>query len=164
MIKYSELRRKYKIEVDKTSDNGLASLTHFIQNRKNGVSLLKAASFVQGDCLLSMADHLFSPELVRRLRQFERPAVAGKARDQLAPEQRAGERGQKRRAGGNGEDVGDGQGGLGAGRVGESLFVMRGGREGKRAWRCDEAPGGGSVLTRYGMHTSQGEIFQVRCA
>ena len=38
MIKYSELRRKYKIQVDKTSDNGLASLTHFIQNRKNGVS------------------------------------------------------------------------------------------------------------------------------
>ena len=38
MIKYSELRRKYKIQVDKTSDDGLASLTHFIQNRKNGVS------------------------------------------------------------------------------------------------------------------------------
>ena len=38
MIKYSELRRKYKIQVDKTSDDRLASLTHFIQNRKNGVS------------------------------------------------------------------------------------------------------------------------------
>ncbi|MEI7501433.1 MAG: DNA (cytosine-5-)-methyltransferase [Bacteroidota bacterium] len=40
MIKYSELRRKYKIQVDndKTNDDGLASLTHFIQNRKNGVS------------------------------------------------------------------------------------------------------------------------------
>ena len=38
MIKYSELRRKYKIQVDKTIDDGLASLTHFIQNRKNGVS------------------------------------------------------------------------------------------------------------------------------
>ncbi|MBI5536244.1 MAG: histidinol-phosphate transaminase [Deltaproteobacteria bacterium] len=48
---------------------------HFVSNdeyeRKNGVSLLKAASFVQGDCLLSMADHLYSPELVRRLRQFD---------------------------------------------------------------------------------------------
>jgi hypothetical protein len=55
-------------------------------------------------------------QIDRRLRQFERPAVAGKARDQLAAEQRAGERGQKRRAGGNGKDVGGGQGGLG-GRV-----------------------------------------------
>jgi DNA (cytosine-5)-methyltransferase 1 len=38
MIKYSELRRKYNIQVDKTSDDGLASFTHFIQNRKNGIS------------------------------------------------------------------------------------------------------------------------------
>ena len=48
----------------------------------------------------------------RRARQFERPAVAGKARDQLALKQRAGERRQKRRAGGNGEDVGVDRGGL----------------------------------------------------
>ncbi len=57
------------------AEPSLALRLHFVQNddfdRKNGVSLLKAASFVDGDCLLSMADHLYSPELVRRLRQFE---------------------------------------------------------------------------------------------
>jgi histidinol-phosphate aminotransferase len=36
-------------------------------NLKNGVSLLAAASFVDRDCLLTMADHLYSPELPRRL-------------------------------------------------------------------------------------------------
>jgi len=57
------------------AEPSLALRLHFVQNddydRKNGVSLLKAAAWVQGDCLLSMADHLYSPELVRRLRQFE---------------------------------------------------------------------------------------------
>lgn len=57
------------------AEPSLALRLQFVQNddfdRKNGVSLLKAASFVDGDCLLSMADHLYSPELVRRLRQFE---------------------------------------------------------------------------------------------
>ena len=41
---------------------------------KNGVSLLKAARYVDRDCVLSMADHLYSPELVRRVRQFDLPA------------------------------------------------------------------------------------------
>jgi histidinol-phosphate aminotransferase len=53
-------------------------------DRKNGVSLLKAAAHIDGDCLLSMADHLYSPELVRRLRQFDLPAghcVLGVDRD-----------------------------------------------------------------------------------
>lgn len=53
----------------------LALRLHFVQNdefdRKNGVSLLKAASFIHGDCLLTMADHLYSPDLVRRIRQFD---------------------------------------------------------------------------------------------
>jgi DNA (cytosine-5)-methyltransferase 1 len=35
---YSTIREKLKIEVDKKSDNRLASLTHFFQNHKNGVS------------------------------------------------------------------------------------------------------------------------------
>ncbi len=61
---------------------------YFVQNdefdRKNGVSLLQAAPYIHGDCLLSMADHLYSPDLVRRLRQFELPAghcVLGVDRD-----------------------------------------------------------------------------------
>ena len=61
---------------------------HFVVNdeydRKNGVSLLKAAAHIDGDCLLSMADHLYSPDLVRRIRQFELPAgscVLGVDRD-----------------------------------------------------------------------------------
>ncbi|MGM8360793.1 DNA (cytosine-5-)-methyltransferase [Flavobacterium sp. ARAG 55.4] len=36
--KYSEIRQKLKIEVDKKTDNGLAKLTHYLQNHKNGVS------------------------------------------------------------------------------------------------------------------------------
>jgi len=51
---------------------------------KNGVSLLKAARYVDRDCILSMADHLYSPELVRRVRQFDLPVghcVLGVDRD-----------------------------------------------------------------------------------
>jgi histidinol-phosphate aminotransferase len=59
------------------SEPTLALELTFVQNdrfdRKNGVSLLAAKEFIDGDCLLSMADHLYSPELVRRLRQFEAP-------------------------------------------------------------------------------------------
>ncbi len=44
---------------------------HFVQNdrylNKNGVSLLAAKAFVDQECVLTMADHLYSPELVRRL-------------------------------------------------------------------------------------------------
>ncbi len=43
---------------------------------KNGVSLLQAASYIDRDCLLSMADHLYSPEVVRRLAQAEMPEGA----------------------------------------------------------------------------------------
>jgi histidinol-phosphate aminotransferase len=38
---------------------------HF--DKKNGVSLLCASEFVDRECLLTMSDHLYSPELVRRL-------------------------------------------------------------------------------------------------
>jgi choline kinase len=44
--------------------------------RKNGVSLLAAARWVDRECLLTMADHLYSPELVRRLQAFELPEGA----------------------------------------------------------------------------------------
>ncbi len=39
----------------------------------NGVSLLAAREWVQDDVLLTMSDHLFAPEIVRRLRAFDRP-------------------------------------------------------------------------------------------
>lgn len=39
--------------------------------KKNGVSLLKAEKFIDRECVLTMSDHLYSPELVRRLMAFE---------------------------------------------------------------------------------------------
>ncbi|MET0592354.1 MAG: histidinol-phosphate transaminase [Polyangiaceae bacterium] len=53
---------------------------HFVKNdrydRKNGVSLLAAKEFIDQECVLSMADHLYSPEVVRRLANFEMPEGA----------------------------------------------------------------------------------------
>ena len=37
-VKYSDIKRKLKIEVDKKNGEGLAHLTHYFQNHKNGVS------------------------------------------------------------------------------------------------------------------------------
>lgn len=37
----------------------------------NGVSLLKARAYLDQDCILSMADHLYAPEIVRRLREAD---------------------------------------------------------------------------------------------
>src|SRR5262245_9760977 len=55
------------------------SLT-FIENprfdKKNGVSLLAAKDFVDRECLLTMSDHLYSPELVRRLVAWDLPEGA----------------------------------------------------------------------------------------
>ncbi|MSP26215.1 MAG: histidinol-phosphate transaminase [Myxococcales bacterium] len=52
----------------------------FVENRefhkKNGVSLLAAKEFIRGECLLTMADHLYSPELARRLMSYDLPAGA----------------------------------------------------------------------------------------
>jgi DNA (cytosine-5)-methyltransferase 1 len=38
MVKYSTVKKKLKIEVERTTDNGLAHLTHYFQNHVNGVS------------------------------------------------------------------------------------------------------------------------------
>jgi DNA (cytosine-5)-methyltransferase 1 len=38
MVKYSAVKKKLKIEVDRATDNGLAHLTHYFQNYINGVS------------------------------------------------------------------------------------------------------------------------------
>jgi 1L-myo-inositol 1-phosphate cytidylyltransferase len=43
---------------------------------KNGVSLLRAAKLVDRECVLTMADHLYAPELVRALQAFDMPAGA----------------------------------------------------------------------------------------
>jgi len=62
------------------NEPSLSLKLHFVQNdrydRKNGVSLLAAKKFIDQPCLLSMADHLYSPELVRRLQQFDLPQGA----------------------------------------------------------------------------------------
>ena len=38
MVKYSTVKKKLKIEVDRATDNGMAHLTHYFQNHVNGVS------------------------------------------------------------------------------------------------------------------------------
>jgi histidinol-phosphate aminotransferase len=63
-----------------TSHRELGLAVHFVENldweKSNGVSLLSAHEWVDRDCILSMADHLFAPELVRRLAQADLPAGA----------------------------------------------------------------------------------------
>ena len=58
-------------------ESSLALKLHFVTNeafdKSNGVSVLAAKDFVDGDCILTMADHLFSPEIVRSLQQFDLP-------------------------------------------------------------------------------------------
>lgn len=53
---------------------------HFVENKnylaKNGVSLLAAADYIDQECFLSMADHLYSKKLVKRLAAAELPAGA----------------------------------------------------------------------------------------
>ncbi len=53
---------------------------HFVDNpdweKSNGVSLLAAERWLDRDCILTMADHLVAPELVRRLTRAELPAGA----------------------------------------------------------------------------------------
>lgn len=38
MVKYSKLKEKLKLEIERGDDNNLAFLTHYLQNHKNGVS------------------------------------------------------------------------------------------------------------------------------
>jgi histidinol-phosphate aminotransferase len=59
------------------ADKELGLKLSFVDNpqfdKKNGVSLLAAAAFVDRECLLTMSDHLYSPELVRRLLSADVP-------------------------------------------------------------------------------------------
>lgn len=58
-----------------TEDTTLGLSVHFAENtqweKSNGVSLLAAQEWIDDDCFLTMADHLFAPELLRRLAQAE---------------------------------------------------------------------------------------------
>lgn len=72
--------RGEQIRAALASEPSLGLELRFVENerfdRKNGVSLLAAKGLIDQECLLSMADHLYSPELVRRLRQLELPKGA----------------------------------------------------------------------------------------
>ncbi|HXK19614.1 MAG TPA: histidinol-phosphate transaminase, partial [Polyangiaceae bacterium] len=65
------------IEAAVAEETGLGLEVTFVENtdylKKNGVSLLSAAAFIDRECLLTMSDHLYSPELVRRLLAAEIP-------------------------------------------------------------------------------------------
>jgi histidinol-phosphate aminotransferase len=54
----------------------LIFVTNERYEKKNGVSLLAARDLVDRECVLTMADHLYSPELVRRLLSAELPQGA----------------------------------------------------------------------------------------
>ncbi|MBL8684263.1 MAG: histidinol-phosphate transaminase [Myxococcales bacterium] len=62
------------------AETSLPLQVSFVENaqweKSNGVSLLSAQDWIDGDCFLSMADHLFAPELLRRLQQAELPSGA----------------------------------------------------------------------------------------
>jgi histidinol-phosphate aminotransferase len=57
---------------------GLRLQVTFVENtdylKKNGVSVLAAAGYIDRECVLTMSDHLYSAELVRRLLAAEIPA------------------------------------------------------------------------------------------
>ncbi|HEX7672385.1 MAG TPA: NTP transferase domain-containing protein, partial [Polyangiaceae bacterium] len=59
---------------------GIGLELRFVENEnylaKNGVSLLAAKDYVDGECLLTMSDHLYSPELPRRLMAADLPQGA----------------------------------------------------------------------------------------
>jgi histidinol-phosphate aminotransferase len=62
------------------AETNLPLTVSYVENvdweKSNGVSLLAAKEWIDTDCYLSMADHLFAPELLRKLRQAELPAGA----------------------------------------------------------------------------------------
>jgi 1L-myo-inositol 1-phosphate cytidylyltransferase len=59
---------------------GIGLRLRFVENTnfhaKNGLSLLAAKEYVDRECLLTMSDHLYSPELPRRLLAAELPSGA----------------------------------------------------------------------------------------
>jgi len=60
-----------------SSEPSIGMRLTFVSNeqyqKKNGVSLLAASEYIDRECILTMADHLYSPELVRRLLSADVP-------------------------------------------------------------------------------------------
>ena len=50
MVKYSTIKKRLKIEVERGTDNGLAHLTHYLQNYQNGVSQYYSKSAIEYLC------------------------------------------------------------------------------------------------------------------
>ena len=70
-----------ELEAGLTREPSLTLALRFVHNpdfatTKNGVSLLAARAHIDGDVFLTMADHLFSPEIPRRLRAASLPSGA----------------------------------------------------------------------------------------
>jgi len=63
-----------------SSEPSLGLELKFVHNpryhQKNGVSLLAARKFIDRECVLTMSDHLYSPDLVRRLLAYDLPQGA----------------------------------------------------------------------------------------
>ena len=63
-----------------SSEPSLGLKLQFVHNpryhQKNGVSLLAARKFIDRECVLTMSDHLYSPDLVRRLLAYDLPEGA----------------------------------------------------------------------------------------
>ncbi len=63
-----------------SSEPSLGLELKFVHNsryhQKNGVSLLAARKFIDRECVLTMSDHLYSPDLVRRLLAYDLPEGA----------------------------------------------------------------------------------------
>jgi histidinol-phosphate aminotransferase len=58
------------------AEPSLSLTLHFVENDAweqgaNGISVLRAKDWLDEDCILSMADHLYSGEIVRRLREAD---------------------------------------------------------------------------------------------
>ncbi|MGZ3474499.1 MAG: histidinol-phosphate transaminase [Polyangiales bacterium] len=65
-----------QIERALLSEPSLALELFFVENAQwergaNGISVLAARDWLEEDCILSMADHLYAPEIVRRLREAD---------------------------------------------------------------------------------------------
>ncbi|MDQ2645884.1 MAG: aminotransferase class I/II-fold pyridoxal phosphate-dependent enzyme, partial [Myxococcota bacterium] len=63
-----------------SSEPSLGLELKFVHNpryhQKNGVSLLAARKYIDRECVLTMSDHLYSPDLVRRLLAYDLPEGA----------------------------------------------------------------------------------------
>ncbi len=64
-------------EAVRAAQGELSLSVTFVENtdylKKNGVSVLAAAGYIDRECVLTMSDHLYTPELVRRLLAAEIP-------------------------------------------------------------------------------------------